>query len=130
MRKDIQEKLNKHSSKNYEIVATRMRTAANIADAMAVVGMTNADLARKMGKSPSEITKWLSGTHNFTIDSLTEISDALGIEITTSREPVSIYQVADNSYHMNTLFSDIVRSTRFKIPKRQHRFESYHYSFC
>jgi transcriptional regulator with XRE-family HTH domain len=35
-----------------------------------------------MNKNPSEITKWLSGTQNFTIDTLSEIAVALEISIT------------------------------------------------
>ena len=58
-----------------------MRTAARIADAMKAAGLNKSQFARKMGKSPSEITKWLSGTHNFTIDTLVSIEAALGAPI-------------------------------------------------
>lgn len=34
-----------------------------------------------MGKRPSEITKWLSGTYNFNTDTLFDIEDVLGIII-------------------------------------------------
>ncbi len=36
------------------------------------------DLAEKMDKSPSEISKWLSGDHNFTLRSLAKLSAELG----------------------------------------------------
>lgn len=32
--------------------------------------MNQNDLARALGKTPSEISKWLSGTHNFTLKSI------------------------------------------------------------
>lgn len=35
------------------------------------------DLARLLGKQESEISKWMSGTHNFTLKTLTRIEDVL-----------------------------------------------------
>lgn len=86
MKSDIIQKLDKESSPIFDKVAAKMRTAARIADAMKAVGLSKSQFARKMGKSPSEITKWLSGTHNFTIDSLQEISAVLGVEITSAMD--------------------------------------------
>jgi len=37
------------------------------------------DLAKAMDKSPSEISKWLSGMHNFTLKNLIKIERTLGI---------------------------------------------------
>lgn len=62
----------------YEQVERKMRIAAHIEDAMNQAGLTKTQFARLMGKYPSEITKWLSGTHNFTSDLLTEIEVTLG----------------------------------------------------
>ena len=36
------------------------------------------DLATRLGKSEAEISKWMRGTHNFTIDTLVSIEIALG----------------------------------------------------
>lgn len=66
-------------------VATEIRrreTARQIARAMASAGVSKAELARKLGKSPSAVTSWLSGNHNFTSDLLAEISSVLGTQIT------------------------------------------------
>ena len=41
-------------------------------------GMTQKDLANKMGKRESEISKWLTGRHNFTTNTISGISMALG----------------------------------------------------
>ena len=86
MKSYIIQKLDKESIPIFDKVAAKMRTAARIADAMKAVGLSKSQFARKMGKSPSEITKWLSGTHNFTIDSLQEISAVLGVEITSAMD--------------------------------------------
>ena len=67
------------SKVRYEQVERKMRIAAHIEDAMNQAGLTKTQFARLMGKYPSEITKWLSGTHNFTSDLLTEIEVTLGI---------------------------------------------------
>ncbi|MCH5227284.1 MAG: helix-turn-helix transcriptional regulator [Muribaculaceae bacterium] len=41
-------------------------------------GMTQKELAAKMGKRESEISKWLTGRHNFTTNTISGISKALG----------------------------------------------------
>lgn len=76
----------------YELVARRMRIAAQIADAMDAAGIGKKQLAEKMGKCPSEVTKWLSGTQNFTSDVLAEISQVLGVEITGSESGNGYYR--------------------------------------
>lgn len=43
--------------------------------------LTPTDLAKKLGKSPSEISKWLSGNHNLTIKTITKIETVLDCEI-------------------------------------------------
>ncbi len=61
-------------------VSVRMRIAARIMDLLGESGLTKSEFASKIGKQPSEITKWLSGTHNFTIETLCEIAIALDVE--------------------------------------------------
>jgi len=39
------------------------------------------DLANAMGKSPSEVSKWLTGLHNLTLKSIVKMEMALGIDI-------------------------------------------------
>lgn len=41
-------------------------------------GMRQKDLAMRLGKKEPEISKWMRGTHNFTIDTLISIENALG----------------------------------------------------
>ena len=78
---NILQKLRIASETSYEKVAMRMRLAMKIADGIQVAGMTQKQFAEKMGKHPSEISKWLSGTHNFTQDTLFDISKILGIRL-------------------------------------------------
>ncbi len=41
-------------------------------------GHTQKSLAEKLGKKPSEISKWLNGEHNFTLRSLAKLEAELG----------------------------------------------------
>lgn len=41
-------------------------------------GMKQKDLASLLGKRESEISKWMRGTHNFTIETISSIENALG----------------------------------------------------
>ena len=40
-------------------------------------GISQRELARMTGKRPSEITRWLAGTHNFTLATIAKLSTAL-----------------------------------------------------
>jgi len=65
----------------------KMLLAAKIADAMKAKGWKNKDLLAAVNKeNPSIITKWLSGTHNFTVDTLVEVGQALGIDLLNLEE--------------------------------------------
>ncbi|CAN1533073.1 Cro/C1-type helix-turn-helix domain [Spirosomataceae bacterium] len=60
----------------------RMLLAATIEDGMKAKGWKKKDLMNAVGiKNQSIITKWLSGTHNFTSDTLFDIQEALGINL-------------------------------------------------
>lgn len=41
-------------------------------------GLSKKQLAEALGRRPSEITKWLSGQHNFTINTLSMLSGFFG----------------------------------------------------
>lgn len=78
---EILKKYQAKSKETYERTAYLMRIAAQIDDGMKAAGLSKIEFAKLMHKQPSVITKWLSGTHNFTADTLSEISSALNIEI-------------------------------------------------
>ncbi len=59
----------------------KIRIARIIDDAMKAKGLGKKQFADKVGRKPSEITKWLSGTHNFTIETLADIERVLEIRI-------------------------------------------------
>lgn len=54
-------------------------------------GLTQRDLAALLGKNESEISKWMKGTHNFTLKSIAKIESVLGeklIEVLKTDEDV------------------------------------------
>jgi len=55
-------------------------------------GYSQKDLADKLQKRPSEISKWLSGDHNFTLRSLAKLEAELDAEI--------IYVPKKDSFHV------------------------------
>jgi ribosome-binding protein aMBF1 (putative translation factor) len=66
---------------NTDYIRTSMLLAAQIEDAMRAKGIGKKQFADMLGKKPSVITKWLSGTHNFEINTLTQIANALNIKL-------------------------------------------------
>ena len=80
----LEELRNDTSPQMSQQITKRMKLAAQIDDALMSRGLTNQEFAFMMGKKPSEITRWLSGTHNFTTETLWEIERVLQIQLLTS----------------------------------------------
>ncbi len=56
-----------------------MQIAVMIADALEEKHISQKQFAAMMGKTESEISDWLSGDRNFTVNTLSDIGDCLGI---------------------------------------------------
>lgn len=46
--------------------------------------MKQRDLAKALGKTETEVSRWLSGTHNLTISTIAKIATVLGDDIITT----------------------------------------------
>lgn len=55
--------------------------ANRIYDILEAKGMSQKDFARLMGKTETEVSRWLSGTHNLTMATICKISAALNAEV-------------------------------------------------
>lgn len=55
--------------------------ANRIYDILEAKGMSQKEFARLMGKTETEVSRWLSGTHNLTMATICKISAALGEDI-------------------------------------------------
>lgn len=55
-------------------IALEVAISNRIYELMTKRGLSKVEFAQALGKRPSEITKWLSGQHNFTIRTLSLLS--------------------------------------------------------
>jgi transcriptional regulator with XRE-family HTH domain len=65
----------------YHIEGVKVEIAEQIYLAMKHQSVSNAELARRLGKSRAYVTKLLQGSTNFTLESLTKIARALDCQI-------------------------------------------------
>lgn len=85
-------------------------------------GITQKSLAEKMGKKPSEICKWLSGEHNFTLRSIAKLEAELGellLEV-PERKPIAVFS---GSYFKTTYTWDVFR----KAERPKEKIENWEY---
>jgi transcriptional regulator with XRE-family HTH domain len=66
------------SNEARDFVDFSFKIVDRIYDLLQEKGMTQKDLANKLGKSEAEISKWMRGTHNFTISTIIKLECALG----------------------------------------------------
>lgn len=57
--------------------------ANRIYEILEAKGMSQKELAQRLGKTETEVSRWLSGTHNLTLSTICKISTALGEDIVT-----------------------------------------------
>jgi transcriptional regulator with XRE-family HTH domain len=95
----------------------RIALACRIDDLMKANGYSNSTFAQKLGKQPSVITKWLSGTHNFTMDTLDEIAYHLGVEsayLIQSQQRQTIYR---KTIQVVTKIAEVDLKSNFIFPE-------------
>jgi ribosome-binding protein aMBF1 (putative translation factor) len=107
----LQELLDEVSPLEMEQTKTKMKLAARIEDYMRAKGWNKSQFAEKVGKNPSEITKWLSGTQNFTVDVLTEIASTFDIELTDlfGKHPIPVV------YRKEIVVNSVATPTAIKL---------------
>lgn len=74
-------------------------------------GLAQKDLAIKLGKSEAEISKWMRGTHNFTISTIKKIEIALDCDIMSIKKALDgnvflVYPSSFTSYPINKSVSN------------------------
>lgn len=86
-------------------------------------GLKAADLARMLNKKPSEISKWLTGTHTFTTKTITKMETVLGediIHIEAQKEIVylKIYVNQEEDLEETTFENSEVFTTESSLEKK------------
>lgn len=77
--------------------------------------LTKKDLAEKLGKQPSEISKWLNGEHNFTLRSLAKLSAELGetlLEVPKKKENSGFIVLFEHRHEIKTTVKKVKSDMR------------------
>ncbi len=69
------------SEEEQYLTDVKMLIANKIAKILERRGIQKKQFAQMMGVKPSVVSLWLSGTHNFTLETLAKIEYALGIKL-------------------------------------------------
>ena len=93
---------------------TKMTLAARLDDLITARGWGKSEFAEKVNKNPSEITKWLSGTQNFTIDTLAEIGVALNMPVSELFAPKRVHVI--NRVQVVITVKEVQQSIRYVTP--------------
>jgi transcriptional regulator with XRE-family HTH domain len=125
-RKSIPHEIDNFVTRSFEIVD-------RIHEILKAKNLDQKDLALLLGKQESEISKWMSGTHNFTIRTITRIEDVLGFPIVKVlnkeqvRQKYPILVMIDRNYaQINKGNSILVRGHQeFEISSKFQKTTSY-----
>ena len=90
--KILEERRRRANAEIRDSVALSFRIVDRIHDILVEKGLKQKDLAQRLGKSEAEMSKWMRGTHNFTIDTLVSIEDALDAPIVQVYRP-DVYSI-------------------------------------
>ena len=97
-------------------VANKMLLAARLDDLMQEKGWGKSQFAEKVDRNPSEITKWLSGLHNFTLDTLTDISLAFGLSLSELYAPQEVQVIYKTKFVVTAKYTQLPQFIHFVTP--------------
>ena len=63
------------------LVSRNLAIAGKVHKILKERNLSDSDFAKLLGKTPSEVSKWLSGTHNLTQKSIIKMELALGVQL-------------------------------------------------
>ena len=87
----FRESIDNMPAENRIFVDRSVEIAMYIFQLMEKNGMKQRDLAEKMGKSEAEVSKWLTGMHNYTLRSFAKLEAALGEAVVCTPKPAFIH---------------------------------------
>jgi transcriptional regulator with XRE-family HTH domain len=74
-----------HDPEIQRLVERNLEIANNVIDVLKEKNISKSELAKRMNKQPSEVSKWLSGTHNLNMKSIVKLEIALGVDLLNLR---------------------------------------------
>lgn len=84
---EIRETMSPEMKKQMEL---SVLIANRIYEVLEEKGMSQKEFAQLMGKTETEVSRWLSGTHNMTMSTIAKISTALGEDIIAPARPAPL----------------------------------------
>jgi transcriptional regulator with XRE-family HTH domain len=78
-----------------------MMLSARIANELKKKGWGKLEFSKYMDKTPSTVSRWLSGTHNFTCDTLEDIGAVLGINFFSDEKEKNGWVIASGNVTIN-----------------------------
>lgn len=111
--------LDQHGNPEIEaFIEKNLAITDKVLTALEAKGWSKGQLAEAMGKSPSEVSKWLSGMHNLTLKSIIKMEAALGIDLIHC-EPVKEYEyvflgVINNSDDLKNKVEEYTQTTELE----------------
>ena len=69
--------------------------------------MTQRDFAKALNKTETEVSRWLSGTHNLTLSSIAKMATVLGDDIITTTHTLRPYKIPDVEQYATSVAEEI-----------------------
>lgn len=103
-----------------EFIKLNVDIANRIYDILEERGLTQRDFARMMGKTEAEVSRWLSGTHNFTMATIAAINVKLNEDVLRVPERPQFYFIAVPKHDSMLVCS---KGARYEINNTQKDYE-------
>lgn len=115
-RNSLLDKIRKVRAKYIDIfIDNSFDLSARIQYLMDINGFDQKDLAKKLNKNESEISKWMSGSHNYTIKTLAKIEEVLGNKLLSVCNEEEYIQKTEVVIIYQEYLYDSIKSDKTKI---------------
>lgn len=81
--------------------------ANRVYDLLKERNMTQRDFAKALNKTETEVSRWLSGTHNLTLSSIAKMATVLGDDIITTTHTLHPYKIPDVEQYVTSVAEEI-----------------------
>lgn len=100
MRSEISKRIEETTPKDSKIFARKYaEIILRVNDILSLKNINRKSLAERLDKKPSEISKWLTGEHNFTLRSIAKLEAELGEDIIYIPKR-KVYSVGSTPVHL------------------------------